>query len=118
MSMNLYPSLYQINTRVWMTEMSKTLGRPATLYDVTDEFLDNLVARGFDWFWPLGVWQTGKIGQAEAQSNPTWLEEYRRTLPDLTVADIVSSPFAIVAYQVNEEYGGDAALADLRARLQ
>lgn len=26
-----YPSLYQINTRVWLTELSKSLGRPATL---------------------------------------------------------------------------------------
>ena len=27
----LYPSLYQINTRVWLTELSCALGRPATL---------------------------------------------------------------------------------------
>ena len=26
-----YPSLYQINTRVWLTEFAKSLGRPATL---------------------------------------------------------------------------------------
>jgi len=26
-----YPSLYQINTRVWLTELSRGLGRPAPL---------------------------------------------------------------------------------------
>jgi len=28
-----YPSLYQINTRVWLTGLSQTIGRPATLDD-------------------------------------------------------------------------------------
>jgi hypothetical protein len=32
----LYPSLYQINTRVWLTELSQTLGRPAMLDDIPD----------------------------------------------------------------------------------
>jgi hypothetical protein len=25
----IYPSLYQVNTRVWLTELSQELGRPA-----------------------------------------------------------------------------------------
>jgi hypothetical protein len=29
-----YPSLYQINTRVWLTELSRTLGRSAALDDI------------------------------------------------------------------------------------
>jgi hypothetical protein len=29
----LCPSRYQINTRVWLTELSHALGRPATLDD-------------------------------------------------------------------------------------
>ncbi len=31
-----YPSLYQINTRVRLTELSRALGRPATLDDIPD----------------------------------------------------------------------------------
>jgi hypothetical protein len=31
-----YPSLYQVNTRVWLTELSRNLGRAATLDDVPD----------------------------------------------------------------------------------
>ena len=40
-----YPSLYQINTRVWLTELARALGRPATLDDVPDAELDRLAAR-------------------------------------------------------------------------
>ncbi len=51
-----YPSLYQINTRVWLTELSKDLGRHATLDDIPDIELDRLANMGFDWFWLLSVW--------------------------------------------------------------
>ena len=50
-----YPSLYQINTRVWMTELSQTLGRPATLGDLPGADLDRLAEQGFDWIWFLSV---------------------------------------------------------------
>lgn len=38
----LYPSLYQINTRVWLTALSETLDRRATLDDIPDTALDRL----------------------------------------------------------------------------
>ena len=41
-----YPSLYQINTRVWLTELSRKLGRPATLDDIPDAELDRLARDG------------------------------------------------------------------------
>lgn len=31
-----YPLLYQINTCVWLTELSRKLDRPATLDDIPD----------------------------------------------------------------------------------
>src|SRR4051812_17444272 len=49
MSEPLYPSLYQINTRVWMTELARELGRAATLKDVPDAELDRIAKMGFDW---------------------------------------------------------------------
>ena len=58
-----HPCIYQINTRVWLTEFSRTLGRPATLDDIPDSELDRLVQMGFDWVWFLSVWQTGPAGQ-------------------------------------------------------
>jgi hypothetical protein len=33
-----YPSLYQINTRVWLMELPQRLGCPATIDDIPDVF--------------------------------------------------------------------------------
>ena len=53
-----YPVLFQLNTRVWLTDLSRSLGRVATLDDLPNADLDRLAERGFDWVWLLSVWQT------------------------------------------------------------
>lgn len=113
----LYPSLYQINTRVWITELARKLGRPATLDDITDAELDRLAELGFDWIWLLSVWQTGAAGQAISRGSAEWRKEFQETLPDLREEDIAGSGFAIAGYTVDRRLGGDEALARLRARL-
>ncbi|MCE9604920.1 MAG: alpha-amylase [Planctomycetia bacterium] len=113
-----YPSVYQINTRVWLTELSRVLGRPATLDDVPDAELDRLSKLGFDWIWFLSVWQTGPGAQQVSRNNPEWCREFHETLPDLCEADIAGSGFAITGYTVHQGLGGDAALALLRERLR
>ncbi len=113
----VHPSLYQVNTRVWLTSLSATLGRPATLDDIPDSELDRLAATGFDWVWFLSVWQTGAAGRRVSRENPDWQLEFRDTLPDLRDEDIGGSGFAITAYAVPAELGGDAALARMRQRL-
>ena len=118
MTGSLNPSLYQINTRVWLNELSAKLGRPATLHDVSDEFVDWVAQQGFDYLWPLGVWQTGPIGRAVSMAEPSWRQGYLAALPDLRDSDITGSPFAIQAYRVHSDFGGDAALASLRERLK
>ena len=108
-----YPSLYQINTRVWLTALSRTRDRPATLGDIPDAELDRLVETGFDWVWFLSVWQTGLGGQKISRSNPEWRKEFAETLADLREEDISGSGFAITGYTVLRDFGGDAALARL-----
>src|SRR4029453_4919867 len=90
-----YPALYQINTRVWLTELSRVLRRPATLDDIPDADLDRLAERGFDWVGFLGVLQTGLAGQQVSRTNPEWRKEFQETLPDLREEDIAGSGFAI-----------------------
>ena len=118
MSRPLYPSLYQINTRVWLTELSQPLRRPATLDDIPDAELDRLANAGFDWVWFLSVWQTGLAGQRIARASPEWRQEFRETLPNLRDEDIAGSGFAITGYTVHDHLGGDAALGRLRERLR
>ena len=47
--MLLYPSLYQVNTRVWLRDLATTLGRPAKLADIPASFLDQVADLGFDY---------------------------------------------------------------------
>jgi glycosidase len=113
-----YPSLYQINTRVWMTELSRKNGRALTLDDIPDAELDHLAEGGFDWIWLLSVWQTGPAARQISRSNMEWRKEFHETLPDLCDEDIPGSGFAITGYTVHQSLGGDAALARLRERLK
>jgi len=113
-----YPSLFQINTRVWLTELSRALRRQVTLDDIPDAALDRLAERGFDWVWFLSVWQTGLAGQQVSRRNPEWRKEFQETLPDLQEDDIAGSGFAITGYTVHRQLGGDAALARLHERLR
>lgn len=112
-----YPSLYQINTRVWLRRLSRQQGKPMTLKEVPDEELDRIAALGFDWVWLLSVWQTGKASRAVSRGHPGWLKEFREILPDLTEDDICGSGFAITGYTASKALGGAAALADIRQRL-
>src|SRR5262245_15785919 len=114
----IYPSLYQINTRVWLAELSKQLGRPAALDDIPDAELDRVAGLGFDWVWFLSVWRTGAAGQRVSRTNPEWRQEFQATLPDLRDEDIPGSGFAITGYTAHPSLGGDAALARLRERLR
>ena len=113
-----YPSLFQINTRVWLTDLARRLGRAVTLDDIPDADLDRLARQGFDWIWLLSVWQTGSAAQRVSRSNPEWRAEFQDTLPDLQDEDIAGSGFAITGYTVHESLGGDDALARVRGRLR
>ncbi|WP_447965399.1 alpha-amylase family glycosyl hydrolase [Nitrospira sp. Ecomares 2.1] len=118
MTTPISPSLYQINTRVWLTELSQPLGRRATLDDLPDAELDRLAKMGFDWIWFLSVWRTGPAGQQVSRSHHEWRREFEETLPDLHEKDIAGSGFAITGYTVHPDLGGDAPLARLRERLR
>lgn len=112
------PLLYEINTRVWIRELSDRLGRSATLDDIRDSDLDWMAERGFDWVWLLGVWQTGRLGRAIARDNQEWLAEFRGALRDFKPEDVCGSCFAISQYTVHSQLGGNAALERLRQRLR
>src|SRR5215469_268237 len=112
-----YPSLFQINTRVWLEHLSRDAGRKITLADIDDTTLDGFAERGFDWIWLLSVWQTGAAGRAVSRGNAQWRAEFRSILPDLTEEDICGSGFAITAYTVSDALGGETALARFREKL-
>jgi ABC-type transport system substrate-binding protein len=112
-----YPSLFQINTRVWLQRLSRETGRPITLADIDDATVEGFAEQGFDWIWLLSVWQTGAAGRAVSRSNQQWRAEFEAVLPDLTEDDICGSGFAIAAYAVSAALGGNTALAGFREKL-
>jgi Alpha amylase, catalytic domain len=113
-----YPALYQINTRAWLHDLGTRLGQPPAIDTIPDASLDRIANDGFDWLWPLGVWQTGEAGRQVSLHQAEWQREYRELLPDFTPADVVGSPFAIREYVVHRDLGGPPALAQLRGKLR
>jgi hypothetical protein len=103
------PSLYEINTRIRLQELSTELGRKATLADISDRELDRLAQSGFDWIWLLGVWQTGDSSRKVSREKKEWRAEYQEFLPDYRDEDICGSSFAVKHYEVHTDYGGNAA---------
>ena len=114
----MYPSLYQINTRVLLTELSEQTAKPSTLDDIPDDHLDQWKEMGFDWIWLLSVWATGERGRKISLEHPGWRKEFEHTLSNLRDEDIGGSGFAIAGYHVSPNLGGDEALKRLRARLK
>jgi len=86
-----YPTLFQINTRVWLERRSREAGKRITMAEIDDATLDSFAERGFDWVWLLSVWQTGAAGRAVSRNNPQWRAEFQTVLPDLTEDDIPGS---------------------------
>jgi glycosidase len=112
-----FPLVYEINTRCWLRELSAAAGRPLSLADIPETELQRWREGGFTHLWLMGVWQVGPEVKAVAQSDVRARAHYQRSLPDWKPEDIVGSPFAIQAYQVSTELGGEVALQTLRERL-
>lgn len=89
-----------------------------TLADVEGDALDAFAPRGVDFAWLVGVWETGPIARALAQTDQDLRGAYDRALPGWTDDDILASPYAVADYTVAPDLGGDTALAILRQRLR
>src|SRR5262245_60254114 len=112
-----HPSLYEINTWVWLDELSRKAGRTLTLASVPDTEWDPIAALGFDAVWLMGVWERSPAGIAIANRNSSLLADWRHALPDFRAADNVGSAYCIRRYRVDEHLGGPGGLAAARQAL-
>lgn len=110
------PHLYQVNAVTWVRRFSGSQNS-ATLEHIPDQELDLIAGLGFDLLWLMGVWTKGPLGVRMAREVPGADEHYRGALPDFRPEDVVGSPFAVAAYDVAPELGGEGALESLRQRL-
>ena len=76
-----YPTLYEINTWVWLAELSNKSGKPVDLSCVPSAEWDAIAAYGFDAVWLMGVWERSPAGIAIANKNENLLADFRRALP-------------------------------------
>lgn len=112
-----YPSLYEINTWIWITDLGRKYGKGLDLSSVPSGEWDAIAAYGFDSIWLMGVWERSPAGIAIANQNSGLLDEFRRTLPDFRLSDNVGSPYCVHRYVVDRHLGGPEALAIARQEL-
>jgi Alpha amylase, catalytic domain len=112
-----HPSIYEINTWVWLDELGRAAGRALTLASVPDREWDAVAALGFDAVWLMGVWERSPAGIAVANRNEGLLADFKRALPDFRIEDNVGSPYCVRRYVVDAHLGGREALAKARAAL-
>ena len=77
-----YPELYEIDTWVWLSDLSQKHGKSINLSSVPAAEWDAIAAYGFDAVWLMGVWERSPAGIAIANRNTGLLEDFRRALPD------------------------------------
>ena len=112
-----YPTLYEISTWVWLTDLSRNYGKTIDLSSVPIAEWDAIASLGFDGVWLMGVWERSPAGIAIANRNQGLLEDFRRPLPDFCPEDNVGSPYCVRRYVVDQHLGGPEGLAVARAEL-
>ena len=117
MRLRARPTVYEINTAVWLERLGRQRGRPLALGEVPGSEWDALAALPVDAVWLMGVWQRSAFGRAVALADPRLLAAYRAVLPDLRDDDVIGSPYCVKDYVVDERFGGPSGLATARAQL-
>lgn len=112
-----YPSVYEINAWVWLTDLSREYGTSVNLASVPSPEWDAIAAYGFDSVWFMGVWERSPAGIKIANQNKGLLDDFRRALPDFRPEDNVGSPYCVKCYVVDGHLGGPDGLAIARHEL-
>src|SRR2546428_5111286 len=111
------PIIYEINTWVWLNDLSSQYQSTITLGTVPSAEWDAIAALGVDAVWLMGVWERSPAGIRIANENANLQADFRQALPDYTPADNIGSAYCVRRYVVDEHLGGAAGLAVARQML-
>lgn len=100
-----YPLIYEINTRVWLKELSQLHKNPITLSNIPISEVQKWADYNFNAIWLMGIWSVGKKGETIARNHLGLQKEYTKSNPNWKTEDILSSPYSIQAYDINPEIG-------------
>jgi hypothetical protein len=112
-----HPVIYEINTWIWLNELSHHYQTQITLANVPNAEWDAITAWSPDAVWLMGVWERSARGREIAITNERLLRSCRDALPDLTMDDMVGSPYCVCGYRVDEQLGGPEGLGRARQQL-
>ncbi len=111
------PVIYELNTAAWLHDVGQRLGRSTGLGDVPAEEWDRVVPPGVDAVWLMGVWERSPDAARLALDSPSHVAEFRSTLADFDVADVIGSAYSIRRYDVDARFGGRDGLRAARRAL-
>jgi glycosidase len=112
-----HPLVYEVNTWVWLAELSRTYKRSINLATVPEDEWDFIASFGFDAVWFMGVWERSPAGIEISMRNEGLLQDFRRALQDFSAADNIGSPYCVRRYVVDGHLGGPDGLAVAREKL-
>jgi len=107
--------LYEVNTRVWLRELSERAGEVLRLDTIPDEPLAHWRKLGFTHIWLMGVWSIGPKVREQALEH--WRNTWSEEIPS-TETDVHGSPYAISDYSIDTRLGEPLSLLFLRDRFQ
>ncbi len=117
-SYRAHPHLYEINTWVWLEELSAEHGRRLSLQNVPGEEWDHLADLGFDFVYLMGVWRRSLIGRRIFRTDHRNFPNFDAALPAWKVRDVVGSPFSIQDYSPDPRIATAESLSEVHNQLR
>ena len=114
--MNYNPSIYEINTRVWLKQFCKDNGN-ALLADVPNSYWDQFEKYGVDYIWLMGVWKTCDNIVEKYCFDENLVKSYDKALKGWKKQDVIGSPFAIDVYNISPHVGDMKSFQNLKSYL-
>src|SRR4051812_28558001 len=109
------PTVYEIDTAVWLRRLTGRPERALALDEGPRAEGDALAALPVDGVWLMGVWERSPAGLEIARTSPELDAANRAALPDLRDEDVIGSPYCVRDYAVDARFGGPDAPTPARA---
>jgi len=111
------PLLYELNTRCWIEQVRAQHGQHIDLGCIPDCTIAEIAGLGFTHVWAMGVWTTGPLCRKHALTY--WKPPAAKRHADAFTSDddVVGSPYAVSAYRVAKNLGGEEGLSRFRRQL-
>ncbi|MDR4506556.1 MAG: alpha-amylase family glycosyl hydrolase [Candidatus Scalindua sp.] len=109
--------IYEINTRIWLKELSHRYQSEIKLDTIPDEEITGIRKFGFDAVWLMGVWRSSGRGRDIALHHEGLRSEFLKVFPDLKPEDIGCSPYSVAGYEIDSSLGDRKSILDFKKRL-